>query len=463
MMKFTFQKMAAIVVIFSASDFALSQNSDLESFVDGLADQYVGTNLAGMSVGIMQGEEVLLKKSYGFANLEWQVPMPMDAVHEVGSVTKQFTTASILQLYGQERLDLDADITDYLPELDTKGRNITVRQLANHTSGIKGYTEMTEFAELFTQEKPREEILRLIEKYPLDFEPGEALAYSNSGYFLMGLIIEKVSGLTYEEYLEQQLFPRAGMNGSSYCSNRNIVEGKATGYSYTDDGLVMARYHDHTWPYAAGSLCSTVSDLLAWNRAMHTGQVLSSNLYDLFISPGMLNNGFPLRYAMGVTNYTHPTGQVIEHGGGIDGFLSYSRYYPDQDVIVVVLVNTAGPIGANTLANEIGEHLFGTPFALQGQDYPGDLSQFAGEYHGMGRGTEMTITIESNSSSGSLDATIATASNSQDPIAIEYLEGNTFFSGVNYFVFGQPVSGRFSELRYDGPSSHYILENSDAP
>jgi len=184
-----------------------SQSSELESFVDSLADEHIGATLAGMSVGVMRGDQILLKKSYGLASLEWQVPMPMDAIHEVGSVTKQFTTFSILQLYGQERLDLDADVTAYLPELDLQERSVSVRRLMNHTSGIKGFTEMEEFRELSLLNRPREELLELIEQYPFDFEPGEALIYNNSAYMLMGLIIETVTGQSYEEYLEENVFP----------------------------------------------------------------------------------------------------------------------------------------------------------------------------------------------------------------------------------------------------------------
>lgn len=256
-----------------------SQSSELESFVDSLADEHIGATLAGMSVGVMRGDQILLKKSYGLASLEWQVPMPMDAIHEVGSVTKQFTTFSILQLYGQERLDLDADVTAYLPELDLQERSVSVRRLMNHTSGIKGFTEMEEFRELSLLNRPREELLELIEQYPFDFEPGEALIYNNSAYMLMGLIIETVTGQSYEEYLEENVFPLANMANSSYCSNRTVVEQRASGYSLSDGEFVMARYHDHVWPYAAGSVCSTVSDLLAWNRALHTGEILSPNLY----------------------------------------------------------------------------------------------------------------------------------------------------------------------------------------
>ncbi len=438
-----------------------SQSSELESFVDSLADEHIGATLAGMSVGVMRGDQILLKKSYGLASLEWQVPMPMDAIHEVGSVTKQFTTFSILQLYGQERLDLDADVTAYLPELDLQERSVSVRRLMNHTSGIKGFTEMEEFRELSLLNRPREELLELIEQYPFDFEPGEALIYNNSAYMLMGLIIETVTGQSYEEYLEENVFPLANMANSSYCSNRTVVEQRASGYSLSDGEFVMARYHDHVWPYAAGSVCSTVSDLLAWNRALHTGEILSPNLYELLVTPIPLNDGSPVRYASGMVSYTHPTGRVIEHGGAIDGFLSHSRYYPDEDVTVVVLLNTAGPTGPASIANDIGENLFGTPFLPEENSYAGDLSRFAGEYRGAARGTTLRVIIELEGDN--LQATQSTTSNTRDPQVISYLEGNTFYSGNNLFYFDEDVNGEISRLRIDSLLNHYVLKSTHAP
>lgn len=438
---------------------APAQTSGLERFVDSLAEQYVGTNLAGMSVGVTRGNDILLKKSYGYASLEWQVPMPVDAVHEVGSVTKQFTTVAMLQLYGQERLDFDADITEYLPEFDTQGRVVPVRRLVDHTSGIKSFTEMPEFTDLATQDRPREELLRLMEKHPFDFEPGEALIYNNSAYFLMGLIIEQITGMSYEQYLEENIFPLAGLDDSSYCSNSRVVEKKATGYTYSPDGLTLADYHDHTWPYAAGSLCSTVSDLLAWNKALHHGEVLSPTLYEMLITPVPLADGTPIRYAMGVSHYTHPTGRVIEHSGEIDGFFSFARHYPDDDITVVVLLNTAGPVGAVTIANEISEHILGNRALPPSRSYTGDLNRFVGEYRGAGRGAELAVAVTSNGDT--LEVTMSAGPNAGEPQSVSWLEDDTFFAGTNRFIFETTDEGQVSGLRIDGPSSHYVLDNVD--
>ena len=451
---------AVLVTLLTSPQLVLAQASDLEALVDSIAAEHVGSTLAGLSVGVSRGDEVLLKKSYGHANLQWQVPMPMDAVHEIGSVTKQFTSASMLQLYGQEKLDLDADISEYLPDFDTQGRQISVRRLMDHTSGIKGFTEMPEFGEIGQRTLPREDLLRLIEKQPFEFEPGEALIYNNSAYFLMGLIIESVSGQSFEEYIEQNLFTPAGMKNSSYCSNSQLVAQKAQGYQYSDEGLQLARYHDHTWPYAAGSLCSTVSDLLAWNRALHHGEMLSPALYELLITPVPLTDGTAIRYAMGVTHYLHATGRVIEHGGGIDGFLSHSRYYPDEDVSVIVLQNTVAPPGPAAIANEIGEHLFGTPGMPVVQTLAGDLSRYEGVYRGPARGATLTVTVTSEDEE--LNLTVESRGNSGPAQTPAFIGADTFSQGNVRYTFELEADASYAlVLRMDSPSSHYVLRNLD--
>lgn len=425
--------------------------------MDSIAREHVGTRIAGLSVGVIRGDEMLLNKSYGHANLQWQVPMPLDAVHEIGSITKQFTTVAILQLSGQERLNLDADIHEYLPDFDTQGRQISIRRLMDHTSGIKGFTEMAEFREISQRKLPREVLLRLIEKQAYEFEPGAAMIYNNSAYFLLGLIIETVSGQPFEQYVQKHLFDVVGMPDSSYCSNEELVLNKAEGYQYTPGGLTLARYHDHTWPYAAGSLCSTVSDLLAWNQALHKGELLSPELYATLITPVPLDDGTPVRYAMGLVHYEHPTGRIIEHGGGIDGFLSHSRYYPDEDLTVVVLQNTGGPPGPAAITNQIGEELFGTRELYRAQSLPEDTSAFAGTFRGPARGAIYTVTTAVVD--GQLTAVVQAGDTARPSESLTFIGDNVFALNDTRYIFdtrgGEPI------LRIDSPASHYVLRAVD--
>ncbi len=450
-----FACVAMISLLFST---AHGQSDDLEAFVDNIAARYVGEQTAGLSVGVARSGEILLKKSYGLANLQWQVPMPMDAVHEVGSITKQFAAAAILQLHGQEQLSLDADIGQYLPEFNAKGRSIPLRRLLDHTSGIKGFTEIPEFGELSVSPGPREKLLDVIDAYPFDFEPGDALIYNNTAYFLLGLVVEKVSGQPFEEYVEEHLFAPAGMSRSSYCSNSQIVAGKAQGYQLREGRLELASYHDHTWPYSAGSICSTVSDLLNWNQTLHEGELLTPTLYQEMITPQPLNDGTPVRYAMGVTHYEHATGRVIDHGGGIDGFRSFLRHYPESNLDIVVLLNSSGPASPGAITDEIAVFLIGQENRLATQALESPPERFAGRYSGPARGVQLEIEIALEDDG--LTSTLI-GSNRGEPSALRYIGDNTFADDNTRLYFESPENDRFRLLRYDTPTAHYVLRSGD--
>jgi len=216
--------------------------------------------------------------------------------------------------------------------------------LLSHTSGIKGYTELPGFGIISFQKFQRDTLLRIVEAKPFDFEPGKLLIYSNTGFFILGLIIEKVSGLSYEEYIMKNLFEKAGMTNSYYCSENRVIKNRAHGYDTDERGLVRAAYLDHTWSYAAGSICSTVEDLVKWNNALHHGKILNESIYREFITPARLNDGTITHYAKGITITEKNGKKMIEHGGGISGFLSENRYFPEEDISIVVLINSTGPV-----------------------------------------------------------------------------------------------------------------------
>ena len=327
--------------------------TSLVVFADSVFQRAVDSSeIAGASVLVHQNGKTLLDKQYGFASLELQAPVPEDGIFEIGSVTKQFTAAAILKLASEEKLSLGDDFTKYVT-MDTGGRDISISKLLDHTSGIPSYTEIPEFWDLSIESHPRDSLLRLVEGRDFLFEPGERMIYNNTAYFLLGLIIEKVSGQDYEAYLEEVFFKPLGMAHTSYCSVEEVVPGKVYGYNFTEDGLKQKAYLDHTWPYAAGSLCSTVGDLLKWMKALHEGKVLGPEAYTQLISPGTLSSGAPLRYAKGLSVFDQFGNRYIGHGGGINGFLSNARYYPESDLYIICLVNTTGPKGAGYFANEL--------------------------------------------------------------------------------------------------------------
>lgn len=351
---------------------------------------------AGMSVAVVRGRDTLVLKGYGWADLEHDVPTPPRAVYEIGSVTKQFTAAALLLLQERGKLDLDDDLAKHLPDYPTQGHRITLRRLLDHTSGMKGYTEIPRFGVIAPRALPRDSLVAMFSAERFDFAPGEGQVYNNSAYFLAGLIIEKLSGESYADFVRKHLFEPAGMRDSRYCSERAIIKRKAHGYEMGPEGLRNKSYIDHTWPYAAGSLCSTAGDLVAWNRALHGGKLLSPASYKALLTPGVLNDGTTLRYAMGLALFDLATHPVIEHGGGIPGYLSSSVYLPRQDAIVVTLVNSNGPVSADDVSESIVRAVFGTR-QIKRPAYTGDLAALAGSYSGVGRGRAMTVRIAADS------------------------------------------------------------------
>jgi len=410
--------------------------------------------VAGVSVGVVRGGDTLLLKGYGEVDLEWDVPTPLEATpsYEIGSMTKQFTAAAVLLLVEDGRLDLDADFTEYLPEFDTGGRHVPLRRLLDHTSGIKGYTEMPVFAELSMKKLPRDTLVSLVEKEPFDFEPGTALIYNNSAYFLLGLIIEAVSGQSYQEFLGERIFTPLGMENTYYCSERTIRKGRAHGYDGTPNGLVRKGYLDHTWPYAAGSLCSTVGDLVRWNQALHGGRVLSEASYEAMTTPMPLLDGTPTRYAMGLGVSGSGRHRVLAHGGGINGFLSDGRYYPEEELTIIVLQNSTEPQGPGALGAALADLVLGPAPELSGTPFQGDLDRLLGSYTGPARGRSLTMDVTREGDD--LVLTPAGASEGMRPV---HLEGLTWGLGSTRFWFVEE-GGRISELRMDQGSGLYVLK-----
>ena len=444
--------LAPCAAITTAPGAVHAQAPDLETFVDSIVAATADAGrLAGTSIGVVQGGQPLLIKAYGEADLEWSVPMPVDAIFEIGSVTKQFTSVAALLLWEQGELDLDADLTDYLPDYDTQGKRVPVRRLLDHTSGIQGYTEMASaMTELATRSLPRDTLVSLVEAEPFQFEPGGAVIYNNSAFFLLGLIIEAVSGQDYADFLEEHVFPVADMDDTSYCTNDEVWERRAHGYSVGPNGLERADYLDHTWPYAAGSLCSTVPDLLDWIAALHAGEVLGEEAYDLLITPQGLADGTPTRYASGLVQYDGPGGHMIGHGGGINGFVSETRYYPEHDASVVVLVNATGSLDPSGTADAIGEHLFGASAPATGT-YTGDVAALVGEYRGPIRGNNEAAVRVDLDEDGRL---ILRGLGPVQPLA--FVEGTTFARGVNRYTFTLE-DGVPTRLDADQIYGHYVM------
>lgn len=451
----------AVAVLLAASigvpSVLAGQSQDRAALIarlDSLARAHVADSMvAGVGVAVVHGGDTLLLGGYGLADLEWDVPMADDAVFEIGSMTKQFTAAAVLQLAEQGKLDLEADLTKYLPDYDTQGRSIPVRRLLDHTSGIKGYTEMPVFGEIMMRDLPRDSLVARFEAAPFDFEPGTAEIYNNSAYFLLGLVIEKVSGEPYEEYVGKHLFAPLGMTRSYYCDERAVVARRAHGYDRAPQGLVQKGYLDHAWPYAAGSLCSTAGDLVRWNQALHGGKVVSAASYADMTTPDPLIDGTPIRYGMGLMVFDDNGRPAITHGGGINGYVSDGWYYPDEDLVVVVLQNSASAPAPGQLARSLIEAVIGKGTEPVPGTFTGDLARLAGRYRGPSRGREMTVEVSVDG--GALALKPAGAASPTKPM---YRDGLRWQSGNTLWMFEAGADGRGSVLRVDSGGGHYVLK-----
>ncbi len=323
-------------------------------------DEYVSKLLdsapaAGATVLVGKGDDLLLTGYYGHSDLENGLHTHAGSVYQIGSLTKQFTAVALLQLEQAGKLRLSDDITQYLPEYPTHGQVITIEDLLYHTSGIPNYISAgkaeslvwpgrrVNMADWRVELLPRE-MLAFFQDKPLEFNPGEGWNYSNAGYYLAGLIIEKVSGMAYGEYVEENLFGPAGMNNSFYAGYEQLVHGRVRGYKVGAQGqLLNADPMSMTVPYAAGALLSTAQDLYRWNRALHEkGLLLDSHAYRKLVTPGKLDSGetLPMNYALGIAAIERDGALSLIHPGGINGFSSVLSYFPAQGLTVVVLVNT---------------------------------------------------------------------------------------------------------------------------
>lgn len=412
-------------------------------------------NLAGLSVAVVRGADTLLLEAYGSADLELGVATPPDAVYEIASVTKQFTAAAVLQLVDQGLVDLDASIDRYLSGLPADWPTITVRQLLDNTSGIHEPLSLPGYEEMKTQAFPRDSLLDIIFAAPRTFEPGEAAWYNSSGFILAGHLIEAVSGLSYEEYVESRIFQALGMERSRYCSDLELIPDRTRGFHAAQAGMRPAIYTDHTWPWAAGSLCATAGDLVRWLQALHGGAVLSEAGHAAMTTPARLTNGVPIRYGLGVEVAEDRSGnRYIGHDGSGPGFAADARFYPEDKLAVVALANTSGSrLPMRRVTEALAAAVLGkapTPDVPQAPG-PDELQGLTGLYAGESPDEELSIRVERRG------AQLWAAPSGDDPVALTYLGDGVFGRGTWRLRFAEDASGKARLYVSPIPSDVYLL------
>lgn len=369
---------------------------NLEQQVDEILSEQYERQGPGAAALIYKDGDVIYRKGFGYANIELDVKMKPEHVFEIGSITKQFTAIAILMLEEQGKLKVEDDITKFIPDYPSNGKSITIHQLLNHTSGIKSYTNMQSFQQKARTDMTPSEIIDFVKNEPMDFDPGEQYLYNNSGYVILGHIIEVVTGISYEEFVQKNFFDKLGMTNSYYGSHSKVIKNRAYGYS-DRGGYVNADYLSMTLPYAAGSLMSNVDDLLKWQKALNTYQLISKATYEKAINGSTLNNGEKIGYGYGLGAGTIQGSKSISHGGGIFGYTTQGIYLPEEDVFVSVLTNcdctSPGSITNKIAAIAIGKPLPSIKNAVSLNQ--SQLSKWLGAYE-FPDGAIRYITLEDN-------------------------------------------------------------------
>lgn len=319
------------------------------------------------SVLVAENGAIIYKKGFGFANMEWDIPNAPNTKHRLGSITKQFTGLLVLQLAEAGKIDLQAPITTYLPDYPSAhGDIITIHHLLTHTSGIPNYTAFPGFMEKDSRDPyTPTDFVKTFSDMELDFTPGERFSYSNSGYFLLGLIIEKMSGKSYEQMLQENIFTPLNMKDSGFDHHDTILKNRATGYEKEGGEFVNSKYLDMSIPYAAGSLYSTVEDLYLWDQALYSNTLLSKASMDLFFGEHIkaMNDSYGYGWVIGSESLgnTEESIATISHGGGINGFNTLITRAP-SDKSLIVLLNNTGRAPLNDMAQAIRGILYDMPY-----------------------------------------------------------------------------------------------------
>ena len=339
----------------TATDASAQQNAQK---IDALLKQYHDYGQFNGAILVAENGKVIYKKGFGMANMEWNIPNQPDTKFRIASVTKQFTAALVLQLVEEGKIKLDGKLTDYLTDYrkDT-GDKVTIHQLLNHTSGIPDYKNVS------SNPYGAAEFVKKHVSGDLEFEPGSRYKYNNGGYSILGAIIEKVTGKSYETVLHERLLKPLGMTDSGYARHATLLEKHAASYEKTAAGYVNAPYIDLSIPYAAGSMYSTVEDLFKWDQALQEDKILAAESKKLMFTPGLSNYGYGIRISDQPIGTSELKTKVVWHGGGgINGFASLMSRAVEKRQTVILLDNAGHGLNLPKITNSILGILNGQPF-----------------------------------------------------------------------------------------------------
>ncbi|HMJ65532.1 MAG TPA: serine hydrolase domain-containing protein, partial [Candidatus Binatia bacterium] len=330
---------------------SLSHADDIDRYVESRLKK---ENVPGASIAVVRDGKVIKARGYGLADVELNVPATERTVYQWASVTKQFTAGAVMLLVEQGKMKLEDSVSHYYTNAPVAWSNVTVRHLLTHTSGIRSYTSLPGFFRTLRKDYKPEELIDLVREEPLDFDPGERWTYNNTAYFVLGLVIENVSGKRYGDFLSEHIFRPLGMETARVNDQFEIVPNRATGYASRSNKVFRSEFVSPTQPYAAGALVGTVLDLAKWDAALYTDKLFSASLREQIWAPVKLNSGntYPYGFGWQVDELRgHP---YVAHGGGIHGFSTYITRFVDDKLTVIVLIN--GGAEPDAMAHGIAAH-----------------------------------------------------------------------------------------------------------
>jgi len=414
----------------------------------------------GATVIVVKNGKTVFRKAYGAADVAAKTAMTPGTVLRLGSITKQFTAVAILMLAEEGKLALNDPITRFFPDYPTQGKVITVEHLLTHTSGIVSYTGKPGYVATMGKDFTVAQMIDGFRNDPLEFEPGTKFNYNNSGYFLLGAIIERVSGTSYASFLEQRIFTPLGMKDTAYEGVERSNAPRAIGYSAQEKGFAPAQPLSMSQPYAAGALVSTVDDLAKWDAAIASGKLLKPASWKMAFTPYKLNPEESTDYGYGWGVGKLQGTPTVDHGGGINGFRTHALRLPEQKIFVAVLSNAdSGNANPEVLAKKAAALAMGKPF-MEPKEVKLDakaIDAFVGVYDIDGT-EKRTFT--------SRDGKLTMARGDRSPAALTPYSKDGFFvpGTLARFEFGRDAQGKVSHVTVDNAGERTRNERvGDAP
>lgn len=356
-----------------------------ESLLDAFYAPLKNKEAPGIALLVAKNGKIIYEKGFGYADIKGKRLVTPATKFRIGSVTKQFTASAILKLQENHLLSVNDKLSKYIPDFP-RGDEVTIHNLLTHTSGIHSYTSKPEFISRVTKTISEDSLIGWFKNDPYDFSPGENWMYDNSGYFLLGYIIEKVSGKPYAQYLKETFFDPLGMKNTGVHYAGIKLENEAYGYSSDNGKYPEAMNWDMSWAGGAGALYSTVEDLWRWTEALHSGKVISEAGLKSATTPVVLKNGEKAssNYGYGLAMNTYRGQDIIGHSGGLHGFITQLAYYPKQKMTIVMFSNSGNP-EVNFDPNKIAEAVIWKEMDKQSSYAvsavkPANLKQFTGRY-----------------------------------------------------------------------------------